>query len=163
MGRKKGSKNVPKTNYAFSNSAGTNTYLKEHKIKKIIVQDKESQLIREAKQDDVSRVGRKKIVKGVLNLTDSLYITYDAHCWKLCKVNHKVNNNTGEFYPDISFLYANTLDSMLRVAAQHLINVPGDVQELSSQIDKVYKLIEQRIPQGVKPKDLFTFEEKEEE
>lgn len=142
MGRPKGSKN--KT-----------TLMKENgninPVKKVIRKNTTEDAIKAV----AKKKGRPILPKHVLRLTDYLYITCDAHCWKIVAVNDKVNPATGEKYPDKPMLYASTLQDMLKVATNFMIKVPSDYQEIISNIEKVYQLIDERVPARTRPKDLF--------
>lgn len=143
MGRPKGSKNK-------------STIMKEQgvvqsPVKKLI----RNNSIKEHMKELNTKRGRPQMPKHVLKLNDWLYITCDAHCWKVVEVNNKCNPTTGEKYPDKSLLYASTLQDILKVAFNYMIRVQGDYNTILDNIDKAYKLIDSRIPEKTKPKDLF--------
>lgn len=100
----------------------------------------------------VKRKGRPKgykVPKHVLWLTKTVYITTDKTCYHVCVVNEKADKK------DIHTVYATNLQDALKLAVKYGIKVPMDVQELSDKLDSIYELIVERIPLGVRPKDLF--------
>ena len=52
-------------------------------------------------------------------------------------------------------VYATNLQDALKLAIKYGIKIPMDVQELSDKLDHLYEVIMDRIPLGVRPKDLF--------
>lgn len=88
---------------------------------------------------------------GVLKISPWLYIIPDSRSWIVKEV---VKDGK-----DRSLFYFSSLAEAIKGCAKRMIQVPGDVQALSKQIDSVYSLIDSRIPADVKPKDLFEFEE----
>lgn len=150
MGRPKGSKN--KSTIMRENGNTT-------KLKKVITNNSTKE---EIKKLNVKR-GKPKMPKHVLRLTDWLYITCDSRCWRVVKVNDKVNPNTGEKYPDKSLFYCTSLQGIIEIATRYMIRVPADIVELNEKMQEVYTLINTRIPKGIKPKDLFELEDVEDD
>ena len=100
----------------------------------------------------VKRKGRPKgykVPKHVLWLTKTVYITTDRACYHVCVVNDKAGKK------DIHTVYATNLQDALKLAIKYGIKIPMDVQELSDKLDHLYEVIMDRIPLGVRPKDLF--------
>lgn len=90
-----------------------------------------------------------KAIKHVLWLTNNIYITTDRACYHVCVVNDKAGKK------DIHTVYATNLQDALKLAIKYGIKIPMDVQELSDKLDHLYEVIMDRIPLGVRPKDLF--------
>lgn len=108
-----------------------------------------------------TKVGKTKMPSNVLKLNNWLYITCDAYCWIIKEVNTQVNPKTGEKYPDKCLLYSPDLDGIIRAAVRYMSRVPSDILTLSKKLDEIYKLIDERIPENVKPNDLFEVMENE--
>ena len=100
--------------------------------------------------------GNKPNPKYALKLTDDIYITHDSRSWVIVQKRYTVNKTTGEFHPDKPFLWYSTLDQALKGAVQYKIRVPNELKEIANRVEDIYKLIDKRIPKGIKPKDLFT-------
>ena len=119
--------------------------------KKLEIVDKITPTKQYVKQLAQKKIGKKKAPKHVLPITDFLYITCDSKQWILYEVT--------EQKLDKPIYYARSLDYMLKILANLKIQVPGDVKQLSKQIQEVYDLIDARIPADIKPKDLFQLKE----
>lgn len=103
----------------------------------------------------------KEMPKHVILLENPYYITCNSVTFILKAVNEGLTP-TGNKKKDDCILYSPWLDHMLKVAANHMIKVNGDVQALSNKVDELYDMIMTRTPH-VRPKDLFTDFETEEE
>lgn len=103
-----------------------------------------------------ARRGKKPNPKYVLSITDDLYISYDSRSWTVVQKNYTKNKITGEYYPDKPFLWYTTLDQALKGLVQYKIRVPSEAKEIIDRVEDIYKLIDNRIPKGIKPKDLFS-------
>lgn len=114
---------------------------KQQKIKVTKIIDKTKELHDHIKSLE-TKVGRPKRHRNVLPLTDWLYITCDKNGWMVCEDGKPI-------------LYASTLDKMLMVAAHHMIKVPADYTKLLKHIRDIESLISARIPNNIKPRDLF--------
>ena len=100
--------------------------------------------------------GKKPNPKYALRLTEDIYITHDSRSWVVVKKNFTVNKTTGEYYPDKPFLWYSTLEQAIKGAVQYKLKVPDELKEISERIEDIYKLIDKRIPKGIKPRDLFS-------
>ena len=149
-GRKKGQK----TASTIMKENGNITPIKNVKPKDTTTKDRIKKL--------ATKKGKPVMPKHVLKLTDWLYISCDAHCWRVVEVNDKCNPTTGEKYPDKPLLYSSSLDGIIKLSCHYLAKVPADVIELGKKLDNIYKLIDSRIPKNIKPKDLFEDMQKEE-
>lgn len=130
------------------------------KIKKVVDNTAQSTKIMNR---TIDKTGKPKLPKHILKINNHLYITCDSHCFKLVEVSDTKNPKTGMRYPDKSFCYAPYLDEMIKILAHNMTReVPYDILELSEKLDKIYKLIERRIPKNISPKDLFKEIEEEE-
>lgn len=122
---------------------------------------KEIKDIRKAKkiitQSNAPKVrGKKPMPKYALKITDDLYISYDSRSWCIVQKNFTINKTTGEYYPDKAFLWYQTLDQAIKGLVQYKIRVPKELKEIVERVEDIYKLIDARIPKGIKPKDLFS-------
>ena len=100
--------------------------------------------------------GKKPNPKYALQLTEDIYITHDSRSWVIVQKNYSKNKTTGEYYPDKPFLWYGTLEQALKGAVQYKIRVPNELKEIADRVEDIYKLIDKRIPKGIKPKDLFS-------
>lgn len=129
-----------------SNSKTSSRFVKAKKL--VDVPSKAEKTLTKA----VKRKGRPKgykVPKHVLWLTNNIYITTDRTCYHVCVVNDKAGKK------DIHTVYATNLQDALKLAIKYGIKIPMDVQELSDKLDHLYEVIMDRIPLGVRPKDLF--------
>lgn len=138
-GRKPGSKN--KATLMKSNT--------DVVVKKVITK-KEPDL-----RDIANKKGKAPARNMVLQITPWLYIAPDPHCWIVREVREDGRDRALLYYPDLR-------DAIMGVA-RRMVRVPGDVAELGKKMDDIYSLIDARVPVGIKPKDLFTFEIKQTE
>lgn len=162
MPRVKGSKNKVtskvKLDIYGNEKSNSKVMAEEIKVKKVI--DNKSVAKTIINKENKSKGSSKGRPKGgsyshVLWLTDSLYITCDTRTFMIKKVNKAINKVTKEKYPDLPFLYAPNLDDMLRIAANYMIHVPANYEELIERMEKIYSLIDARVPAGISPKDIF--------
>ena len=122
------------------------------KLKIIDVPDKVTKALQETK----TKVGRPKMPKQVLKINDWLYITCDKYNWMIMQVSDKINQKTGEKYPDKALAYASTLDWIIHILAMRMTrDTPRDFIELNNKLDDIYELIKDRIPPNIRPKNLF--------
>lgn len=122
------------------------------KLKIIDVPDKVTKALQETK----TKVGKPKMPKHVLKINDWLYITCDKCGWMIMQVSDKINQKTGEKYPDKALAYASTLDWIIHILAMRMTrDTPRDFIELNNKLDDIYELIKDRIPPNIKPKNLF--------
>ena len=122
------------------------------KLKIIDVPDKVTKALQETK----TKVGKPKMPKHVLKINDWLYITCDKCCWMIMQVSDKINQKTGEKYPDKALAYASTLDWIIHILAMRMTrDTPRDFIELNNKLDDIYELIKDRIPPNIRPKNLF--------
>lgn len=123
------------------------------RIKKVVQhKDKAKEII----DKSFTKAGKPKMPKHVMKVNDWIYITCDAHCFKIMEVNDKVNKD-GDKLPDKPLLYAPHLDQIIEVLAHHMTReVPMDLIELHEKLDNIREMIMDRIPPNIKPKDLFT-------
>ena len=129
------------------------TLPKEPKRIKKVVQHKDK--AKEIIDKSFTKAGKPKMPKHVMKVNDWIYITCDAHCFKIMEVNDKVNKD-GDKLPDKPLLYAPHLDQIIEVLAHHMTReVPMDLIELHEQLDHIREIIMDRIPPNIKPKDLF--------
>lgn len=130
------------------------TLPKEPKRIKKVVQHKDK--AKEIIDKSFTKAGRPKMPKHVMKVNDWIYITCDAHCFKIMEVNDKVNKD-GDKLPDKPLLYAPHLDQIIEVLMHHMTrDVPRDLIEMHEQLDHIREIIMDRIPLHIKPKDLFT-------
>lgn len=122
------------------------------KLKVIDVPDKVTKALQETK----TKVGKPKMPKHVLKINDWLYITCDKCGWMIMQVSDKINQKTGEKYPDKALAYASTLDWIIHILAMRMTrDTPRDFIELNNKLDDIYELIKDRIPPNIRPKNLF--------
>lgn len=122
------------------------------KLKIIDVPDKVTKALQETK----TKVGKPKMPKHVLKINDWLYITCDKCGWMIMQVSDKINQKTGEKYPDKALAYASTLDWIIHILAMRMTrDTPRDFIELNNKLDDIYELIKDRIPPNIRPKNLF--------
>ena len=121
------------------------------KLKIIDVPDKVTKALQETK----TKVGKPKMPKHVLKINDWLYVTCDKYGWMIMQVSDKINQKTGEKYPDKAIAYASTLDWMLKIMVQRMIRIPSDFIELGNKLQEIYDLIDARIPADTRPRDVF--------
>ena len=122
------------------------------KLKIIDVPDNVSKALQETK----TKVGKPKMPKHVLKINDWLYITCDKCGWMIMQVSDKINQKTGEKYPDKALAYASTLDWIIHILAMRMTrDTPRDFIELNNKLDDIYELIKDRIPPNIRPKNLF--------
>lgn len=104
----------------------------------------------------MAKRGKKPMPKYALKLTDDIYITHDSRSWMIVQKNYSKKSTTGEYYPDKPFLWYETLEQALKGAVRYKIRVPNELKEIADRVEDIYKLIDARIPKGIKPKDLFS-------
>lgn len=123
------------------------------RIKKVVQhKDKAKEII----DKSFTKAGKPKMPKHVMKVNDWIYITCDAHCFKIMEVNDKVNKD-GDKLPDKPLLYAPHLDQIIEVLMHHMTrDVSRDLIEMHEQLDHIREIIMDRIPPNIKPKDLFT-------
>lgn len=121
------------------------------KLKIIDVPDNVSKALKET----ATKVGKPKMPKHVLKINNWLYVTCDKYGWMIMQVSDKINQKTGEKYPDKAIAYASTLDWMLKIMVQRMIRIPSDFIELGSKLQEIYDLIDARIPADTRPRDVF--------
>ena len=127
------------------------------KMKEIKDKRKAQKIVYESNGNSTgARKGKKPMPKYALKLTDDLYITHDSRSWVIVQKNYSKNKITGEYYPDKPFLWYWTLEAALKGAVQYKLKVPNELKEIADRIEDIYKLIDARIPKGIKPKDLFS-------
>lgn len=85
--------------------------------------------------------------KKVLTLNKDYYITCDKYTWILVKKGGK-----GEC--DECVCYCPYFKDMLKIVATRFCRIPKDVQALGEKMDKIYNLIDKRIPENYRVKDL---------
>lgn len=100
--------------------------------------------------------GNKPMPKYALKLTDDIYITHDSRSWMVVQKNYSKKSTTGEYYPDKPFLWYGTLEQALKGVVRYKIRVPNELKEIADRVEDIYKIIDTRIPKGIKPKDLFS-------
>ena len=123
--------------------------------KKLKIIDKPDN-VSKALQETKTKVGKPKMPKHVLKINDWLYITCDKCGWMIMQVSDKINQKTGEKYPDKALAYASTLDWIIHILAMRMTrDTPRDFIELNNKLDDIYELIKDRIPPNIKPKNLF--------
>ena len=116
MGRPKGSKN---------------------KIKKVVDRHPTKDKIKAIK---AQKNKPKKMPKHVLLLEPPFYITCDAHTFILKQAVDKKDKD-GKKIADVCLLYSPYLDTMLQVAANYMVRVPADVEELGDKLQHIYEMI----------------------
>ena len=116
MGRPKGSKN---------------------KIKKVVDKHPTKDKIKNIKAQNNKP---KKMPKHVLLLEPPFYITCDAHTFILKQAIDKKDKD-GKKVADVCLLYSPHLDTMLQIAANYMIRVPADVEELGDKLQHIYEMI----------------------
>ena len=121
------------------------------KLKIIDVPDKVTKALKET----ATKVGKPKMPKHVLKINDWLYVTCDKYGWMIMQVSDKINQKTGEKYPDKAIAYASTLDWMLKIMVQRMIRIPSDFIELGNKLQEIYDLIDARIRADTRPRDVF--------
>lgn len=129
MGRPKGSKN---------------------KIKKVVDRHPTKDKIKAIK---AQKKKPKKMPKHVLLLEPPFYITCDAHTFILKQAVDKKDKD-GKKIADVCLLYSPYLDTMLQVAANYMVRVPADVEELGDKLQHIYEMIMDRTSHK-RPKDMF--------
>lgn len=123
--------------------------------KKLKIIDKPDN-VSKALQETKTKVGKPKMPKHVLKINDWLYITCDKCGWMIMQVSDKINQKTGEKYPDKALAYASTLDWIIHILAMRMTrDTPRDFIELNNKLDDIYELIKDRIPPNIRPKNLF--------
>ena len=123
--------------------------------KKLKIIDKPDN-VSKALQETKTKVGKPKMPKHVLKINDWLYITCDKCGWMIMQVSDKINQKTGEKYPDKAIAYASTLDWIIHILAMRMTrDTPRDFIELNNKLDDIYELIKDRIPPNIRPKNLF--------
>lgn len=72
------------------------------------------------------------------------------------EVNNK-KNRVGNKYPDTCIAFAGDLNSMFRIITHRFCNevIGDDITQIRTILEKLYILIDERIPTNVKPKDIF--------
>lgn len=123
------------------------------KIKEIRNLSKAKDIIEESKMKKAGK--RKPLPRYALEITDELYIMPDARCWKVLQKNHTINKQTGKPNPDKPFLYYGELHDAIKGLAKYHITIPDEVKTIQHKIDEMCKMIDKRVPKGVKPYDLF--------
>ena len=121
------------------------------KLKIIETPDK----IAKAVKETTGKAGKPKMPKHVLKINNWLYVTCDKYGWMIMQVSDKINQKTGEKYPDKAIAYASTLDWMLKIMVQRMIRIPSDFIELGNKLQEIYDLIDARIPADTRPRDVF--------
>ena len=99
------------------------------KLKIIDVPDKVTKALKET----ATKVGKPKMPKHVLKINNWLYVTCDKYGWMIMQVSDRINQKTGEKYPDKAIAYASTLDWMLKIMVQRMIRIPSDFSELGNK------------------------------
>lgn len=102
-----------------------------------------------------AKKGKKPNPVYALQITDDLYISHDARSWTVVQKNNNINKTTGEYYPDKPFLWYSTLAQAIKGLIQYKIKVPDEILDINEKIQKVYDLVDKRIPAGIKVEDLF--------
>lgn len=118
------------------------------KLKIIETPDK----IAKAVKETTGKAGKPKMPKHVLKINNWLYVTCDKYGWMIMQVSDKINQKTGEKYPDKAIAYASTLDWMLKIMVQRMIRIPSDFIELGNKLQEIYDLIDARIPADTRPR-----------
>jgi len=80
--------------------------------------------------------------KFKLTINNNMYISCDKRNWIL-------------YDKEVPFLFAPTRDDLLHALVNYKIRYPADFNNLLERIETIHKLIDTRIPKGLKPKDLF--------
>lgn len=92
---------------------------------------------------------------NVLHINDWLYITCDSNCWKLMEVIDKLKDGKRLDKP---LKYSVYLNDMLKICVRELVAVPDNLNTINDNINKIYSLIDSRIPPDISPKKLFKLE-----
>lgn len=84
-------------------------------------------------------------------LCDTWYITSDKHCFKLCKIEKRVNKNTGEveeilnpemYYSRLKGVISSWVTEKLKESkAKSTKELINDIKEIDKELDKVYDKI----------------------
>lgn len=133
---------------------GRKPYTKNMPKVKAILDKRQTKDIFQDTKITKARKGRKPLPKRALYVTDDLYITYDSRNWMIVQVNNK-KDKEGNYYPDKPFLYCTNLDYAIKILCDYKIQITQEIQDLQKELHKLYNLIDQRIPQNIKPRDLF--------
>lgn len=85
-------------------------------------------------------------------LCDTWYITSDKHCFKLCKIEKRVNKNTGEveeiLNPEMYFsrlkgvISSWVTEKLKESKAKSTKELINDIKEVDKELDKVYEKID---------------------
>lgn len=154
MGKPKKNKSaVVTTNVVAGEKSKSKVKAKFIKVKSVVNNSTLDKDIKEA--STVKGRPKGETYNHVLWLTDGLYITCDSRQFIVRKVNNKTDKK-GNKLPDLSLMYAQTLQQILKIAANKAIHVPSNVMELAKLQAHICSIIEARIPADIKPKDLFT-------
>lgn len=132
-----------------SNSKVDSKFIKAKKVVSVSTLDK---TLKETEKVKGRPVG--KTYKHVLWINDALYITCDSRQFIVKKVVNKKDKD-GNKLTDISIMYAQNLNQIIKVVVNHLSRVPDNFDVLLKQLEHIYGLIDARIPANIKPKDLF--------
>ena len=89
--------------------------------------------------------------KNVLKITPWLYIVPDPHCWVVKEIKKDGR--------DVPILYFSSLAEAIKGCMRRTIKVPMEIEHLNNHIEKLYSLIDARIPPDIHPRDLFILEE----
>lgn len=85
-------------------------------------------------------------------LCDTWWITNDKHCFKLCKVEKRVNKDTGEIEeilnPEMYFsrmkgvINAWTTEKLKESKSKNTKELINNIKEIDKELDKIYKKID---------------------
>lgn len=91
--------------------------------------------------------------KGSIALTPDLFIATDGMQWILREVYEKSTSGYN------NLLYSGSLKGILKMAVDHMVAVPMEVQELAKKLDDIYELIKLRVPNDFDAYSMFHKEE----
>lgn len=123
---------------------------KKIKVKKVVTSPTEDHI------RDLAKNPRRKnniVYKGAIQLTPDLFIATDGMQWILREVYEK--SATG--YNNL--LYSGSLKGILKMAVDHMVAVPMEVQELAKKLGDIYELIKLRVPNDFDAYEMFHKEE----
>lgn len=85
-------------------------------------------------------------------LCDTWWITSDKHCFKLCRIEKRVNKDTGEdeeiLDPKMYFSRLNSLigawatEKLKESKSKNTKELINDIKEIDKELDKIYKKID---------------------
>ncbi len=85
-------------------------------------------------------------------LCDTWWITSDKHCFKLCRIEKRINKDTGEIEEILNpEMYFSRLKSLINTWATEKLKeskskktkeVINDIKEISKELDKIYEKID---------------------